>query len=262
LTASAASVTHDDFKADLQRIAQLLGLIEDFRSFAATGDEYLKDAEVTEGARKLLKTADEVRTDLPLLSGSLFLYICGRFEYFVRELVGTIMDELVDKAQKYDDLPDALRKEHLNRTLAINLSPKKYNYSPVTAAALLGELAGSLSGTSENPKGFDVDSNVVTITESNMNSDTLAEIFERVGVAQIWDTLGKQSKLKAFLLVSGDADCSKVAKARLDEIMARRNRIAHPTKDLQFPDVDYAQDTSNFYEILSELLVDVAMVPR
>lgn len=260
MTGTAARSALAEFAKDLDRVEQLLGLIHDFRGFAATADSP-QESEFSVYASKLWATAQEVRTDLPLLSGSLLLYLCGRFEYFVRELVESVVDELVDGVTRFDELPDSLRKEYLIRILSINQNPGRFNQTAATAALLAAELAENLAGKSSS-QGLNVDSTVITITESNMNSTTLAEVFKRVNFANLWDTLGKQLTLKTYLGEAADADCRKAAIAHLDAIMNDRNKIAHPTKDTEFPDVESVQEIAQFFRVLSQVLVDFALVPR
>ena len=162
---TAAKAALSDFEKDIGRVEQLLRLIYIFRDFAG------QTAELSGLAQDLYDVAQRARTDLPILSGSLLLYLCGRFEYFVRELVGTIVDDLVDKAAAYEELPSALRKEALIRTLQINLNPSKFNYSATSASALAAQLANNLSSRGDGSSSLFVDSTTVTITESNMRPD-------------------------------------------------------------------------------------------
>ena len=67
------------FHQDLNRSAHLLRLIKEFREFAAmqVESEAPDGSVVWESARALHATAATVRTDLPVLAGSILLYICG-----------------------------------------------------------------------------------------------------------------------------------------------------------------------------------------
>ncbi len=249
-----------EFQADLRRVEQLLRLIQDFRAFAASVEPNGTTA-TWKDAQRLRRTGQDVRTDLPVLAGSLLLYLCGRFENFVRELVGTVVDDLVDGASVYADLPEELRREYVARTLAIVQSPASYNHNPATAAALAAELASNISGTGPSVR-LRVSASVLTITESNMNPGTVADVFKRVGVGDLWNNLGKQAPLKTYLSESKDADCTRAARSRLDEVMNERNRVAHPTKDTAFPDAEYVEEVVRFFHVLARVLVDLALVPR
>jgi hypothetical protein len=210
----------------------------------------------------LWTAAQTIRTDLPIFSGSLLLYLCGRFEYFVRELISTIVDDLVDKAARYQELPESLRKEYLDRTLAINQNPKRFNYAPSSASALAAELANNLAGNNDDGTGLRVDATAITITEANMNSIVLADLFKRVAIDKSWDTLGKQLPLKTYLGESADQDCKKAAMTRLDDIMTERNRVAHPTGATVFPDAKAVEEIAGYLRVLAQVLVGLALAPR
>ena len=253
---TAAKAALDDFEKDIGRVEQLLRLIYTFRDFAGQA------AELSGHAQDLYEVAQNARTDLPILSGSLLLYLCGRFEYFVRELVGTIVDDLVDKAATYEELPIALRKEVLTRTLQINLNPSKYNHNAPSASALAAQLANNLSSRSDGSTSIFVDATTVTITESNMRPDVLVDLFKRVGINGLWDTLGKQLTLKSFLEEATDDGCKKAAIARLDDIMNERNKVAHPIGDVTFPDAAIVEDIAHYFRALAQVLVDLSLAPR
>jgi HEPN superfamily RiboL-PSP-like protein len=253
---TAAKTALDDFEEDIGRVEQLLRLIHIFRDFAGQA------VELSGHAQDLYEMAQSTRTDLPILSGSLLLYMCGRFEYFVRELVGTIVDDLVDKAATYEDLPLALRKEALTRTLQINLNPSKFNHGATSASVLAAQLAANLSSRSDGSPTIFVDSSTITITESNMRPDVLVDLFKRVGISSLWDTLGKQLTLKSFLEEATDEGCKKAAMARLDDIMSERNKVAHPIGDAAFPDATSVEKIAHFFRALAQVLVDLALAPR
>lgn len=253
----AARAALNEFLRDLDKVDQLLQLIYVFRDFAK------QEEAGTENAHDLWVAAQKVRIDLPILSGSMLLYLCGRFEYFVRELVGTIVDDLVDKVASYDELPDALRKEHLTRTLSINENPGKYNYTPDSARVLASELAINLSGDGSSGSALRVDSATITITESNMKPGTLVNLLKRVNINAVWDTLGKQLPLKSHFSEPTDAGCKKAAEARLEEIMNERNKVAHPvTGGTIFPDVKWVEDAGKYFRVLAQELTALAIAPR
>jgi hypothetical protein len=253
----AAKAALDDFEKDIGRVEQLLRLIYTFRDFAGQAAP-----ELAGPAQELYEAAQSARTDLPVLSGSLLLYLCGRFEYFVRELVGSIVDDLIDKAAAYEELPIHLRKEVLTRTLQINLNPSKFNHTVASASALAAQLANNLSGRIDNSASMFVDSSTVTITESNMRPDVLVDLFKRVGITGLWDTLGKQLTLKSFLDEATDDGCKKAAVARLDDIMSERNKVAHPIGDVVFPDAAIVEEIAHYFRVLAQVLLELALAPR
>jgi hypothetical protein len=258
MTEIAAKTALSEFIKDVARAEQLLDLILKFREFAG------EESELSGHAEELWQVAKEVRTDLPVLSGSLLLYLCGRFESFVRELVGVGIDDLVDRATKYEDLPPELRKVYLTRTLAINENPGKYNHTRETAAALAAELAGNLSGKNDTGSSLRVSADAITITESNMRPGVLQDLFKRVGIGNAWDTLGEQLPLKNHLGEPTKDGCKKAAMLKLEDIMNERNSVAHPATatNTVFPDAKAVQGIAQYFRILAQVLVDLALMPR
>lgn len=256
-------VVLSQFHSDLQRTGDLLRLIKEFRKFAGS----VVPVPVTDGsvpwseALGLADAAPRVRTDLPILSGSLLLYICGRFEYFVREVVISLADEIAAKVSSYAELSDRVRIELQARSLDVAQNPGRFGYTKLEAEQLLISLGQNLDG-SASAAPLEISSHVLSITESNMNSRMVADIFKRVDIEGFWSDVGKQAPLKTHLSTSGDRECTKEATSRLDAMMKERNAIAHPTGTISFPDPDQVIDSSTFLRCLSQVIVDVARVPR
>lgn len=250
------------FHDDLDRAADLLELTRRFRAFAGSP----VPAEVAgrtvpwQEALDLTQIAPQVRTDLPIMSGSILLYLCGRFENFVRDVVMALGDEYASAATVYDDLPQAVRNEIFSRTLEVAKSPTKYNFEPSDAGKMIKALGDSLASAAGS--GVVIESRLLAITDANMHSRMMAEIFKRVGVEQLWRELGKQAPLKTYLGKADDSQCTTAASARLDAVMKERNGVAHPTAATTFPGPDQVQDTVDFLRVLSRVAVDLALIPR
>ncbi|MDN3445802.1 HEPN domain-containing protein [Microbacterium sp. APC 3901] len=251
------------FHSDLDRAEHLLQLIKDFREFAAERipAEIEEERPSWKAAKSLHESAADVRTDLPVLAGSILLYICGRFEFFVRELVAAIGDELASSADKYESLPDGMRTELLARTIEIVKTPHKFNHTPATAAQLLIALSDSLRAPEEASTVI-IESSVLTITDANMGQKVLSDIFKRVNINSIWPEIGKQASMKLIIGTASDGDCTKQAQQRLEKMMQDRNGIAHPTSNTTFPDPDQVLTSTAFLRALSSTLVELARIPR
>jgi RiboL-PSP-HEPN len=265
VTTTSLATAREDFHQDLERAEHLLRLVKSFREFGTSSPP----AQMSDGsvewaeALNLAEAAPKVRTDLPLLSGSLLLYVCGRFEYFVRELIVALADDMAANVQNYSDLPERLRTELELRTLEVAQNPRKYGYEPNHARQCLVLHASNLSATSgPTSASITISSRVLTITDANMNSRMLADLFKRVNIVDLWSDLGKQAPLKAKLGKAGDKECTGEAVSLLDEMMRDRNSIAHPSGSFSFPDPDQVLESVDFLKTLSVVLVDVVQVPR
>ncbi|MGK5551626.1 HEPN domain-containing protein [Actinomadura kijaniata] len=246
-----------EFESDLKRVRELLGLIKSFREFGSSSPPGM-DIEWQE-AVALKGIAPTVRTDLPLISGSMVLYLCGRFEYFVRQVIESMVDEIANQVTHYENLPNALRDELKRRTLEVVKTPSKYGFSSDEADALLIGLAENLNGQTGGGSII-INSKVLSITESNMRAEVFSEVMKRVGMKEIWKDIGKQAKLKLFLQKQADGECTEAARVRLNDLMKDRNQIAHPTGGTSFPDPDKVLWITEYLEAFAAVLVELCDV--
>lgn len=251
-------LVYDEFKSDIERTEHLLNLIKAFKEFgASTPPTQESQDENWSSAINLHDLSRLRRTDLPILSGSLQLYLAGRFEYCIRLIVETLADELSAKVKTYEDLPDVIRKELKQRILDIAQDPKRNGVEESQSDILLAKLVKNFSTESG---GFEIDSSLLSRTESNMKGRVLAELLKRVGIIDYWKEVGKQHSVKLALETSLDGEATNEAQTRLNSIMDERNQIAHPTGGTNFPDPDQVLKTAEFLKTLASTTVDLAKV--
>jgi len=247
-----------DFKVDVERAEHLLALIKDFKEFgASTPPSSSTEAQPWPTATALYEASKLRRTDLPLLSGSLQLYLAGRFEYCIRQVVEAVADEISNRATKYLDLPESIRSELKNRTIEIIQNPRRYGYDEGQADALLFSLVQSKAAT-EPP--VNISSSILSLTDSNMRDRVLSDILKRVGMQDFWTNVGKQTAMKLALDKNTDAETTKEAQARLNAIMDERNQVAHPTSNTFFPDPDQVLRSARYLKTLASTTVDLTKV--
>lgn len=244
-----------DFETDRQRVDHLLNLIKLFREFGASSAPLCEGEEIDwHQAKALLDASKTRRTDLPLLAGALQMYLVGRFEYFVRQLVESITDEIASACVQFSDLPDVIRAELKIKTLEVAQSPKRYGFDDRGAEDLLTTLTGNLAGS------LTIKSTVITITEANMRDRVLADLLKRVGITEFWREVGKQNAMKLLLDRASDSETTAEATAQLNSLMDDRNQIAHPTGTTVFPDPDQVLASSKFLHVLAETTAEVAEI--
>lgn len=248
-----------DFEADVERAEHLLHLIKGFREFGASEIPItaISQPKAWPEADKLWEDSKKRRTDLPVLSGALLLYLAGRFEYFVRQTVETVALDMVDEVKSYVELPEALRNELSARTLEVVQNPRRFGFDQKEAETFLIGLAKNLNGD-DNP--LRISSAVLSITEANMKDRVLAELTKRVGMESVWKELGKQARLKTELGTSGDGETTSAAQTQLNKLMDDRNQIAHPTNSTTFPDPDQVIKNAAFLKIFAEEMAAVVRV--
>lgn len=256
---SEPSRIFQEFAEDVDRIRHLLELIKEFRIFggSAAPQQVLDSSLLWPESVALMKTSKEVRTDLPILSGSLLLYLVGRFEYFIRQVLLVSVEYITNCASKYEELPDVIRKELRARTLEVAQSPSRYGYREDRTDLLLESLVHNSNGTTNPPS---IMAEVLTITESNMKSRIVADLMKRIGLTDFWKDLSKQSKIKILLEARTDQDACVKLQSKLDRLIEDRNQIAHPTSTTTFPDLDNVLLDSDFLLLLAEEVSNLACV--
>jgi len=248
-----------DFKADVERAEHLLALVKTFREFGASAPAPREPAAVDPwpAATSLHEASRLRRTDLPVLSGSLQLYLAGRFEYCIRQVVEVVADEIAARATKYSDLPDPIKVELKVKTLEIAQNPRRYGYDEGQTDALLAALVASKASAAPP---VSISSNVLSLTDANMKDRILADLIKRVGMQDFWRDVGKQAPMKLALEKATDGEATSEAQARLNAIMDERNQVAHPTSTTQFPDPDQVLKSALFLKTLASTTVDLAKV--
>lgn len=251
----ALDIVLSDFKSDVERVENLLTLTKLFRDFGAS--KALENEPAWKEALDLHKASEARRTDLPILAGSLLLYLTGRFEYCVRQIVEAMVDDIVSKTDNYQCLPHQIRKSIKQKTLEIAQNPKKYGHDEITSEAILESFVLNIKGTGQ---GLTVKSEVLSITDANMRPAVLQDLLKTVGLTEFWRDMGRQANIKIALEKSIDQEAAIEAQSRLNEIMEERNQIAHPTNTTQFPDADKVLKVAEFLKVLSSNTVDLSKV--
>lgn len=247
-----------ELRSDLDRLRQLLALTKGLRTFAANDPPATNgDGEFGDASRSIRTGIRAASADLPVVSGTLLLYLAGRFEHFVRLSFQSLSEAMASKCQRFDDLPEKMRVNLRTLTAEVNLNPRKFGFEELEALGFLSALAANLTATAGIGS---INSSCLSITQNNMVPGILADVYGRIGLAKIWSELGKQAALKTHFATATDADAEKEAKARLEDLMTIRNQIAHPNGSPSFPDPDQVDAFVVFISILASVLTDVSRV--
>jgi hypothetical protein len=247
-----------EFHQDLDRLENLVKIIESLRGFGASSPpEENGDGDFGENARTLRIATRNQSADFPILAGTLTLYLAGRFEHFVRVAFEITCDAFASRCQKFNDLPEKMRKNLIYYTATVLDSPAKYGFDELSVHAFVLNLARNLEATA----GLgEINSACLSITTQNMTPVTLADLFKRIGFQALWPEMSKQSQMKIYFELERDQDVEHEAKAILENLMTTRNTIAHPSGSPEFPDTNKVSSYISFLKILSSVLVEACRV--
>ena len=255
--ASRLEGTLSDFEGDLDRIDHLLDLVKSLRKFGAIKATDHDQNEFADAAIQLQENLREQRTDFPVLSGALLAYLTGRFEHFARSCVGAVADDIAEQCSCFDDLPSGLQKSLIENSGEVIRNPQRYGYDTVSIRGIATNLANSLQAQS----GFSsINSECISLTEQNLRSKMLADLFNRVEIKDLWREIGKQTDIKLHFELESETDATRKTKLMLDKIMDERNTIAHPTGTMNLPGPDQVLSTSSFFRILAQVIVKICML--
>lgn len=247
-----------EFLQELERIRRLLDLIESCREFGSISvPDNLNDSAFDVKARNLREIARSQHTSIPILSGTLILYLSGRFENFVRRTFESACDTIASKCMKFDHLPKEMKKNLQRYTAEVVLQSKRHKFDDIQVQAFIINLANNIQAI--NGIG-DINSACLSITEGNMRAETVSDLYKRIGIDSLWPEVSKQSKMKMLFENDKDSEIERKAKLLLDEFMQVRNSIAHPSDIPTFPDSIKMLSYLEFIKALSEVMIDVCRV--
>lgn len=245
-----------DFESDLDKISRQLDFIEVLRNFSGCSPDLHQEAPsgfVIE-AIAVHEGTKVIHGNLPLVSGTLILYTCGRFESMTRTLFEDLCQRLVSKAGQFSRLPKKMRENLPIFTAKVISEPRKYGHAENGVRAFVATLASNLAIDALVDR---VNHECLSITESNMRAEILGELFGRVGVNSIWTQLAEQAAMKTFFQDSDSGKVEAKAKRKLNELMDLRNKIAHPSGELDWPSIDTLRNYIDFLRILARSIAEL-----
>lgn len=249
-----------DFEGDLDKVAAQLNFIEVIRKFTACtppqDDPSLTTPFGTE-ALLVLDGAKSVHGNLPLASGTLILYTCGRFEAMTRVLFEDLCQRLVAKANRFARLPKKMRESLPIFTAKVIADPRKYGHAENGVRFFVTTLASNLAVDAKVER---VNHECLSLTESNMRAEVLADLFGRIGATKIWAQISEQASLKAFFQEADSTKVESKARKKLDDLMELRNRIAHPSGELDWPSVESLHEYIQFLRLMARSMSELTSV--
>lgn len=242
--------TLPEFQSSLRKIESLLMLTDSIKEFSAVSIPDLVENQVLVNLSAVSK---DNRLNLPVLNGTLLLYISGQFEIFVKSTFEELCTNIAQKAERFSHLPKEMRENLIKYTAEVISNPRKYGHADLGVRAFVKVLSDNLSDESELNA---INSSCISITNENMRPQILADLFKRVGVKNVWEKISEQAKMQMFFETHDSAVARKKAEALLNEVMTVRNGVAHPTSSFSWPDHDFIKSAIRFYGILGEVLVE------
>jgi hypothetical protein len=249
-----------EFEDDLERISSQVELIEALRKFAGCDVSTVGDqsgSHFLDESKSLHTLLKNTHGNLPIASGTLILYTCGRFEAMTRTLFEDLCQRLVAKAGEFSRLPKKMRENLPIFTAKIISDPRKYGHAEGGVRTFVTTLASNLTPNSKIDR---VNHECLSITDANMRAEILAELFARVGAPPIWPQISEQAAVKAFFQESDAGSVEAKAKKRLNDLMDLRNKIAHPSGSIDWPSTESLREHVFFLKLLARSMSELVAV--
>jgi hypothetical protein len=249
-----------DFESDLDRVSSQLDFIEIIRKFTYHIPQQEDLSPATPFVAEALAVHDGakcIHSNLPLASGTLILYTCGRFEAMTRMLFEDLCQRLVTKAGSFARLPKKMRTNLPIFTAKVISDPRKYGHAEKGVRAFVTTLASNLAVDATVER---INHECLSLTEVNMKAEVLSDLFGRIGASTIWSQISEQASLKAFFQEADSRQVESKARRKLDDLMDLRNRIAHPSGELEWPSVDSLREYINFLRLLGRSMSELTCV--
>lgn len=245
-----------EFNDDLDRILGQVLLIDLLASFAAHETPYIDDDSFyfLHSASDVHSTIRANHANFPIARGTLVLYTCGRFESMVRTMFEDLCQRLVSSAKEYKRLPKKMQENLPLFTAKVIAEPRKYGHAENGVRTFVSTLAKNLQ---PNAAVEEVNHQCLSITDANMKSEVLAELFGRVGATDVWKLVAQQLPMRTFFREADVGSVESKAKKALNDLMEMRNKIAHPSGGFDWPSSEYIREAIGFLKILSKVLGEI-----
>ncbi|WP_157380905.1 HEPN domain-containing protein [Burkholderia ubonensis] len=264
-----------EFQRDLATITRQLDLLDEIKKFSAIAElsEKYRVAAATDAANKT-SASQEMRAylrqatslhgcartshaGLPVVSGTMVLYIAGRFEEFTRTSFEDLCQQLAQRASSFKALPKKMQESLITFTAIVMQSPRKYQHGDGAVASFAQNLASNLSAAA---KAENINYQCLSITDANMRPDTLSDLYDRIGAKEIWKKIGQQASVQAHFSTQDSSNAESLAKSKLGALMDERNSIAHPSTSIVWPDTDKVRGYIKFLDVLAAALSSLSLV--
>jgi len=210
----------------------------------------------SEVKKRLIAATKLKATPAAALHRGLFVQANSVFEAYVRDLSTIVIENRAANVDKYSDLPDTFRGQHIHYSGLIlqhmktgTLAGQKFDFESLTAA--LGQCFTDASPFSIMPEVF-------TLLMGNVTSERLESLFGKIDLPDPFNVgVGGCSSIKQVFAERRNVVASRLARETLDNIVSKRNTIVHGdlSTTVEQSDLDEAID---FLEAMIKAIDELA----
>lgn len=221
-----------EYRNKLSKLHKYNKRLQEIDKWAAKAE--LSEAPVIHMDTKALRTIRELFKDPSkrIYDYNLFIItLYGILEGFIEQLIKAYLVSISQRIEKYDDLPEIIKKNHLifSADLIVNRS-KMAKYTHISERTIIDKLQGCL----QDNKSFELNVEAFTNHASNFRKDAIREIFHNIGIENITSNICKCKTMQDYFVKYEGIEESDLAFYNedtyfnmLSELVERRNWIAH-----------------------------------
>ena len=245
-----------EFKEDIKSIRQSILLLEILRKRKWIEEISNIELEEDENIKALINQTNQCITAFTKVEGSLILYVAGRFENYVRTIFEETCVKISENKGSYQALNKNMKDNIVKFTAEVIANPRKYNHGEGGVTTFVKNLYENII----NDNITEINYQCLSITTENMKSSIIQELFERIGICKIWESISEQSALKIFFKSTDRDFTANRAKKMLDALMRLRNDIAHPSNGITWPDSNKIIEYISFLDVLAGVIKEVVVM--
>jgi hypothetical protein len=258
----AASIFQDAVKqlqASIAETKSLLAFLKSANHFRPRAAEVLNyqdwddmDTQVKALATEYMNQKDY---NIEVAFNGLMVSLSSSFEQFVRRLIRESVGEICRRAQRYDNLQEKVRRQHLLRSghaLATIMEP------PVEAGYDYDLICKNLGNCYAGGDQLTLNASVFYIRLAGMTAETITEAFDRIDVSIDWDEFGRDGGMRRALGISGTREAKKETIDWLEAFTKKRNKIAHTGVAGYLTKLTEIEESVAFFEAFAPVLARAA----
>jgi hypothetical protein len=175
------------------------------------------------------------------------------YERFVGDLATAWLEVVPSLFSGYSNLPETLRKQHVLGVARVLARVGEGRYKHLTAESVVEGLYRGRKSREE----YELLYELFAVTERNLRLDALAELFSRVGVADLKTWLAHHREIQSFMLnVYGGQE---TVDSKLNELVSYRNEAGHGEDIGQILGLKELLDLATFVEVLCDALAECTL---
>ena len=154
-------------------------------------------------------------------------------------------------------MPKKMRENLPIFTAKVISDPRKYGHAENGVRSFVATLASNLAVDATIER---VNHECLSLTDSNMRADVLGDLFVRIGANNIWLQISEQASLKMYFQEGDAGKVESKARKKLNDLMDLRNRIAHPSGELEWPSTAALREYIKFLRLMARSMADIVGV--